>query len=134
MHPYVLYGVKYINLVSLVHFAGLIDSKAKREAITGQSLRKYKPKSFAGNIWIRDVVCYRIKAPLVLGVPIKTRLESSIKNFTPHFIYDWVSARIAEAAKKCAKDEQPCVMPTLKGCLRGFNINPSNPKLPIKNA
>ena len=31
--------------------------------------------------------CYRIRAPLVPGVPTKTRLESSIMKFDPHFIY-----------------------------------------------
>ena len=32
------------------------------------------------NVWIRDVFYDRIPAPLVLGVPTKTRLESSIPN------------------------------------------------------
>ena len=40
------------------------------------------------NIWIRDVFCYRIPAPLLAEVPTKTRLESSINKFTPHSIYD----------------------------------------------
>ena len=31
--------------------------------------------------------CYRIPAPLVLGVPTKTRLESSMKKFKPLRVY-----------------------------------------------
>ena len=45
----------------------------------GPSITNYKSKW--RNIWIRDVFCYRIPAPLVPGVPTKTRLESSIKKF-----------------------------------------------------
>ena len=55
-----------------------------RIRITGQSVTNYKSKW--RNIWIRDVFCYRIPAPLVLGVPTKTRLESSIKKLNSNNI------------------------------------------------
>ena len=45
-------------------------------------------KSKWRNIWIRDVFCYRISAPLVPGVPTRPRLDSSIKKCDPHLIYD----------------------------------------------
>ena len=38
-------------------------------------------------IWIRHVFCCRIPALLVAGVPTKTRLESSTKNFKPHLMH-----------------------------------------------
>ena len=49
---------------------------------SGQSITH--TKTIWRNIWIRYVFCYRIPAPLVLGVPTKTRLESSIKKWNPH--------------------------------------------------
>ena len=33
--------------------------------------------------------CYRIPAPLMQGVPTKTRFQSSMKNFKLHAMYDW---------------------------------------------
>ena len=56
-----------------------------------QSITHYKSK-WRSNIWIRDVFCYRIPAPLVPGVPTKTRLESSIKKFKPHATFVVVQA------------------------------------------
>ena len=47
---------------------------------------------------------YRIPAPLGLGVPTKTRLESSVKTFKPHFIYD---CRICDRALYTAHEYTP---------------------------
>ena len=59
------------------------------------------------NVWIRDT-CFaigsRVPAPLVPGVPTKTRLESNIKKFNPHFIYDTaVQARALVASNGASK-------------------------------
>ena len=43
--------------------------------------------------------CYRIQHLWYLGVPTKTRLESSIKTFKPHFIYD---SEVLHAGEKWA--------------------------------
>ena len=39
-----------------------------------------------------------LPAPLVAGVPTKTRLESRIKKFKPHHVYGW-GCRSANAAQ-----------------------------------
>ena len=59
------------------NFRTLLKRASKQH--NGQSSTHYE--SNWRNIWIQDVFCYRIPAPLVLGVPTKTRLESSIKKF-----------------------------------------------------
>ena len=38
--------------------------------------------------------CYRIPAPKVPGVPTKTRLESRLKKFKLHAIYDCLQVRV----------------------------------------
>ena len=43
----------------------------------------------AQHLDLRCVLLYRIPAPLVPGIPTKTRLESSIKKFKPYVIYNW---------------------------------------------
>ena len=59
----------------------------------GQSITNYKSKWPASNIWTRDVLCYRIPAPLVRRVQTKTRLESRIKKCKPQLNYDCFSGR-----------------------------------------
>ena len=43
----------------------------------------------ASSIWIRDVFCDRIPAPLVPGCPDQNTSQSSMQNFEPHLVYDW---------------------------------------------
>ena len=56
----------------------------RKSSVQASRLQMTNYKSKWHNIWIRDVICYWIPAPLLPGVPTKTRLESSMKKFNPH--------------------------------------------------
>ena len=70
--------------------AKIVGEPVMGEGADGQSIRRIKiriHKIRCSNVWIQDVLGYRIPASKVPGVPTKTRLESSITNVKTRFVH-----------------------------------------------